>query len=178
MIPGRMCAECTADRDMFTIDITSLKPGVHHLEFNPEPEALGLDPARFSSIVVKAKMDFQASRLLVLLNVGVTATLECDRTLQLFEQEIGDTDHLLFVPPEFLEHQVDAFDEVRVLNSSDQEIDVTDVVRDTILLSVPHRKVAPGAEAKELETEFGAPEDRIDPRWDALRKLKSGASRE
>jgi uncharacterized protein len=173
-----MRAEVTHDRDMFTINITSLKPGVDHFEFTPEPEALGLDPARFSSIIVKAKLDFQEGRLLVLLNAKATATLECDRTLQLFEQEIGDTYHLLFVPPEFMEHQADVYDEVRVLNPSDQSIDVTDAVRDTILLAVPHRKVAPGAEEEELETEFGAPEDRIDPRWDALRKLKSGASRE
>lgn len=169
---------CTDDRDMFTIAITSLKPGVHHFEYNPEPEALGLDHERFSDIFVKARMDFQEGRLLVLLKVGATAALECDRTLKPFEQEISDAYHLLFVPPEFVEYQVDAFDEVRVLNATDHEIDVTDVVRDTILLSVPHRRVAPGAEEEKIETEFGAPEDRIDPRWEALRKLKSGARRD
>jgi len=163
---------------MFTIDITSLKPGRHRLALTPEPEELGLDRRTFSKIVVDAQLDVQEARMLVHLDVKATANLECDRTLRHFDLEVGDTYDLLFVPPAFMEYQENAFDEVRVLNASDQEIDVTDVVRDTILLSVPQRRVAPGAEEETIETEFGAPEDRIDPRWDALRKLKSGASRE
>lgn len=162
---------------MFTIEIASLKPGIHHFEFEPEPEELGLDKDMFSSVRVNARLDVEGDRLLVLLNVAATAKLQCDRTLRIFDQEVGDSFDLLFAPPDFVEYQVDAFDEVRVLNPSDLEIDLTDVVRDTIILSLPQRRVAPGAEDAEIQTEFGAPEDDMDPRWEALRKLRSGASR-
>lgn len=160
---------------MFTIDVASLKPGLHQFEFEPGAETLGLDGDRFANIRVGARLDVREGRLLVLLNVRTMATLECDRTLKAFDQEIGDTYALLFVPPEFVEYQEDAFDEVRVLNPADQAIDVTDIVRDTILLAVPQRCVAPGAEEEEIETQFGAPEGGIDPRWEVLRKLKSSA---
>ncbi len=162
---------------MFTIDVASLRPGLHEFEFVPEADELGLEASRFTRVQVGARLDVQEGRMLVLLNVVATATLECDRTLQLFDQEIGDTYDLLFVPPDFVEYQEDAFDEVRVLNPAEREIDLTDAVRDTVLLSVPQRCVAPGAEDEIIETQFGAPDDGIDPRWEALRTLKSGASR-
>ena len=47
---------------------------------------------------------------------------------------------------------------------------------DTVLLAVPARKVAPGAEDIEIPTAFGTPgaEAAIDPRWEALRSLQTG----
>ena len=52
---------------------------------------------------------------------------------------------------------------------------MTEAVRDTLVLAVPARKVAPGAEDLDLPTVFGAPaaEAAIDPRWEALRSLRS-----
>ena len=173
-----LCAEYRASVDdyaMFAIDITSLKPGLHEFEFQLEADEVELDRDKFDDIYVHARLDVREARILVMLETTATATLECDRTLRLFEQEVGGTYHVLFAPPEFVEQQEDAFDEVRVLQSSDQKIDLTTAVRDTILLSVPLRRVAPGAEEEEIETEFFVPEDDVDPRWAALRKLKSGA---
>lgn len=160
---------------MFTIEITNLKPGLHHFEFELDAEDLELNPEKFSDLGVDVRLDVREGRILVMLEASAVAVLECDRTLRRFDEEIGGTYHMLFAPPEFIEHQEDAYDEVRVLNPSDQEIDLTDVVRDTVLLSIPQRCVAPGAEDEELETEFGVPEDDVDPRWEALRELKSGA---
>ena len=161
---------------MFKIDIASLSPGIHELAFEPEPEDIELDAEKFDDIEVDARLDVQEGRILVMLQAAAKATLVCDRTLELFDQRIGGSYHVLFAPPEFVEHQEEAFDEVRVLQPTDLQLDLTDVVRDTILLSIPQRCVAPGAEEEELETEFGAPEDEMDPRWEALAKLRSGAS--
>lgn len=170
--PARVSVD---DWIMFTVEITSLGPGLHSLEFEPEVEAVDLDPERFRHVHVDVRLDVHEGRMLVTLKASAVATLECDRTLTMFDQEISGTYHMLFAPPEFIEHQEDAYDEVRALHPSDQKIDVTEVVRDTILLSIPHRCVAPGAEEVVIETEFGAPEDGVDPRWEALRRLKSGA---
>ena len=161
---------------MFKIDIASLGPGVHELEFEPEAEELELDPAKFDDIEVEARLDVQEGRILVMLDAAATAVLVCDRTLKLFDQRIGGSYHVLFAPPAFVEHQEEAFDEVRVLQPTDLHLDLTDVVRDTILLSIPQRCVAPGAEEEDIETEFGVPEDDVDPRWEALSKLRSGSS--
>jgi len=65
---------------------------------------------------------------------------------------------------------------VRPLDPSDRELDLTDLVRDTILLSLPQRRVAPGAEDEPINREFGtADEDEetpVDPRWSKLEELK------
>lgn len=164
---------------MFTIDIGVLEPGLHTLSLAPKVEAVELDPDTFRDVTVDARLDVSERRILVMLTARAVATLECDRTLRLFDQEIEGSYHLLFAPGEFVDHDEDAYDEVRTLDPSDQEIDVTDVVRDTILLAVPRRRVAPGAEEEEIPTTFGAPEEdesEIDPRWEALKALKSGTS--
>lgn len=163
---------------MFTIEVATLEPGLHQLTLEPSAEDLELDPEKFRDIQVDARLDVTERRILVLLDATAVATLECDRTLRLFDQEIGGTHHVIFAPPEFAEEGDDAYDDVRPLDAFDKDIDVTDVVRDTILLAIPQRCVAPGAEEEEIPTKFGAPDeegDEIDPRWEALRKLKSGA---
>lgn len=162
---------------MFTIDVGVLEPGVHTLSYSPSAEALGLDPEEFRDVQLDARLDVSERRVLVFLTARATAKLECDRTLRLFDQEIEGTYDLLYAPVEFV-HDNDAYDEVRGLDPAEHELDVTDVVRDTILLAVPARCVAPGAEEEEIQTTFGLPEGdkeepKIDPRWEALKALKS-----
>lgn len=166
---------------MFTIEIGALEAGVHSLSYAPDVESIDLDPEKFRDVKVEARLDVSERRLLVLLDVSATATLECDRTLRIFDQEIGGSYHLLYAPPEFLSEDDEAYDEVRPLDPAEKEIDVTEVVRDTILLAVPARSVAPGAEEEDIQTEFGAPDDGgddIDPRWAELKKLRSEPQRD
>jgi uncharacterized protein len=159
---------------MVQIKISSLKPGVHEFELTPEAEELDLDPASFSNIRVDAWLDVSADRILVRLGVKGDATLECDRTTRLFSQPVEGTYTVLFARPELAEAEGDAFEDVRVLLPGDLKIDLTDAIRDTLLLSLPVRRIAPGAEEMEIETRFGAPvgDEAIDPRWEALRQLQ------
>lgn len=161
---------------MLRIDLAPLDEGVHSVALNPEAEAVGLDPDRFADLRVVATLDLFNNRVLVTLQAWATATLECDRTLALFEQPIEGTYRILLVPPSFTRREDDAFEEVRVLHRADRTIDLTDAVHDTVLLAVPARKVAPGAEDIEIPTAFGTPdaEAAIDPRWAALRSLQTG----
>jgi len=163
---------------MFTIEIGVLEPGLHTFTLEANPQALDLDSKKFMSIEVDARLDVSERRILVCLTARAAARLECDRTLRPFDQLIEGTYHLLFTLPDFMKPEGDTYDEVRPMESTDTEIDVTDAVRDTILLAVPARCVAPGAEDEEIPTEFGAPEEEhaVDPRWAALRGLKSGAN--
>lgn len=162
---------------MLRIDLTPLDEGTHHLVMEPQAQAVDLDPDRFKALRLDAVLEVFNDRILATLHAAATATLECDRTLALFEQPIEGTYRILFVPPSFADTQTDdeqaGFEEVRIFNRSDHEIDLTEAVRDTVLLAVPARKVAPGAEDLDLPTVFGAAETAIDPRWEALRSLRS-----
>jgi uncharacterized protein len=135
---------------------------------------LDLDPEVFSDIAVALRLDFGWDRVLVLLDAVATATLTCDRTLVSFDQPVQASYTVLFAAPDVASDEDGRFEDVRLLQPNDQYIDLTDPVRDTLLLALPVRRVAPGAEDVELPTRFGAPDkedDAIDPRWAALRSL-------
>lgn len=161
---------------MLTVDISSLSPGIHHREFTPSATEVELDPTTFEGIEVEVELQYHRDRILVKLEASATAELTCDRTLEPYEQPVEGQYGLLFGPPEMVGQEGEEFEEVRPLTPSDQKIDLTDVVRDTLLLSLPQRRVAPGAEEEPIDREFGASEDDeeepIDPRWSELEKLK------
>lgn len=166
---------------MFAIGIEALAPGVHERMFRPEAEALKLDPSAFRDVEVAARLDVAEGRIFVSLTIRAQATLECDRTLRSFDQVIEGTYRVLFSCAGFASEKKDSCNEVRILDPSDRVLDLTDVTRDTILLAVPTRCVAPGAEDIDIPMTFGVPqgtqENSIDPRWEALSALKSEGDR-
>ena len=160
---------------MLRIDISSLKAGVHTFVLEPGAADIDLSPDRFRDLQVEVRLDLHERRILATLAASAVATLECDRTLVLFDQPIAGTYHVLFAPGDVLGEVEEGYDEVHVLEPHDIAIDLTTVVRDTLLLAIPARKVAPGAEDMPINLVFGAPpdEDIADPRWEALRRLRS-----
>ena len=161
---------------MLRIDLTALDDGVHHLTLEPTAADLDLEPEAFGDLRVEVQLDLFNGRAHVELQTYATATMTCDRTLVPFDQTVEGTHELLFVPPavaERMEADEEVDEEIRVLHPADRGIDVTDAVRDTILLSLPTRRIAPGAEDLDIETVFGDDPDGIDPRWEALRTLRA-----
>ncbi len=161
---------------MVCIDIKALRAGVHEFDWTLNVEQLDLDPSVFSNLELFVRLDFHQSRIFVTLNTRATARLTCDRTLVDFEQPVLGEYHLLFSGPEFFEGVEEDGEDVRLLAPDMEEIDLTDAVRDTFLLSLPYRRVAPGAEDEDIPLQFGAPENgdgAIDPRWEALKALYS-----
>jgi uncharacterized protein len=165
---------------MLTVDISSLSPGIHHREFTPSTTEVELDPTTFENVSIEAELQYHRDRILVKLEVSATAHLTCDRTLEPYEQPVTGRYGLLFGPPEMVGTEGEEFEEVRPLTPSDQEIDLTDVVRDTLLLALPQRRVAPGAEEKSIDREFGPSDEEgnesVDPRWSKLQQLKDDDS--
>ena len=162
---------------MLGIDITSIKPGLHEVTLESSAEQLGLDPEVFNDVVVEARLDHERERTLVAFTARATATLECDRTAVSFEQAVQGHYSILYVLPEqFGGLGRDGDSDVRPLPQAGMELDITDAVRDTLLLALPTRRVAPGAEDEQIPITFGAESDAdgqsIDPRWEALRKLR------
>ena len=185
---------------MFRIDLSSRELGVHHITRELEADALrkedaqeedtsssaeeagtaapGADDVDFGSVQVEAVLDYQPGRALVTFQARTTATLTCDRTLRRFEQPLEGGYAVLFsAPGRNAPDESEDHDELRELKPGTRYLDLTDAVRDTLLLAVPQRKVAPGAEEEEIETVFGAPaaaeEEPVDPRWEKLRQLRA-----
>jgi len=162
---------------MLQIDIRRLERGVHELEISPTAEDLELDPKDFTDLNVGVRLDIGGSRMYVQFWVSATASLICDRTLEAFTQPIEGSFAVVFVPPKEIDAENED-DRLFPLEDGAEEIDLTDIVRDTLLLSVPIRKIAPGAEDEDLPTSFGAPDDGDeDPRWAALKALGSSSKK-
>ncbi|MCZ6704482.1 MAG: DUF177 domain-containing protein [Bacteroidetes bacterium] len=157
-----------AEGVMLRIDLRSLEAGYHEISLAPAPADVGLEPDAFRNILVEVGLDYDGKKAFVSVKASAVALLICDRTLTKFEQSIKGEYSLLFSPTE-----EKAEDEIRSISSTDEELDITDIVRDTLLLAIPVRKIAPGADEAEIPVAFGAPADTdYDPRWEALKALK------
>jgi uncharacterized protein len=165
---------------MLPVEIHALPDGVHERTLHPSPQDLEVDPEVFDDIAVDLRLDVAGRRIVAQIDVRAKATLECDRTLVDFEQPVAGAHTVLFAPPDQLpggatDDAVPVPDEATIL-------DLAPPVRDTLLLALPVRRVAPGAEDLEIPTAFGADTDEsgrpIDPRWEALRALRDDADSE
>jgi uncharacterized protein len=162
-----------AEGSMLTIDILPLDPGLHHVEIQSTAEDAGLDPDVFRDVRVDVRLDRGEDRIYVSFTAEAVAHLECDRTLQMFDLTVSGQHGLVFLPEDEAEGDEES-DHVKVLHPDDEQLDITNAVRDTLLLAIPQRKIAPGAENVEIPTRFGDidTDDIADPRWEALRKLR------
>ncbi len=156
---------------MLEIPIHPLDQGLHEFLLQPSAEDVELDPLIFADLHVAARVDFGPRRVLVALEVSAMATLECDRTLVPYHQPVSGTFSVLFADPSMSGPESEQ-DDLRPLDPDARSVDITDAVRDTLLLALPLRRVAPQAEEIDIPLVFGASEEPVDPRWESLRTLK------
>ena len=108
--------------------------------------------------------------------------LVCDRSLDPFDFSVKQDYEILF-KSEKVEESADENGAIRNIDSASKQIDIEQDVLDTILVSVPAKKLHPrfldkdGNPAELLNQQFGTFENddegkTIDPRWEALKELK------
>lgn len=151
-------------RIMFCIDLSAVES---ELTVTPDVADLDLDASELADVQAVVTLVRTEDRIRVTVDAAATATLTCDRTGVRFTQPIAGAYHALLVEAG---QEAPDHDEVIILEKFQKTINLTHVVRDTLLLAIPIRKVAPGAEALDIPTVFGG-EAAVDPRWDALRAL-------
>jgi len=161
---------------MLRLPIAGLPDGLHVRALRASAEALDLDPAVFGEAEVEVRLDVAGRRILASFEARATATLECDRTLKPYAQPVAGQHAVLFVPPDLYDPGMADDPDVQLLPDDATEVDLTEPVRDTLVLALPMRRVSPEAEAAELRTIYG-PDGEADapgdPRWEALRALRS-----
>ncbi|TVP98409.1 MAG: DUF177 domain-containing protein [Balneolaceae bacterium] len=117
----------------------------------------------------------------VKLKIKAETELICDRSLNPFIQIVHGTYHILFEPDPVEESDTDK-GAVKRIPHGDLQINISQEVRDTILLNVPFKKIHPDffdseGNLTEFETKYFGHDavnnnESIDPRWAALKKLK------
>ena len=161
---------------MLDVRIASLGSGVHRFHLEPAPGDLDLtdeafDDVGFEAIEVDVTLDLTPTRIVASFHARAVAHLLCDRTLEPFSQPVEGAYTVLFTAD--AEMAEAGGDDVRFFTPAEPSIDLAEPVRDTLLLALPTRHAAPGAEDADLPMQFGAKED-MDPRWETLRRLRDG----
>lgn len=149
--------QLTADK--LELGEVSLKHGTLQIEFNRTQH------------FIQAKLTFD-----------LIVQLICDRSLDTFDFQVNQNYDILF-KEEKVEEQVDENGSIRNIDVAFKQIDIEQDVLDTILVSLPAKKLHPrfldenGNPIELLNQKFGESKedqegDRIDPRWEALKDLK------
>lgn len=128
---------------------------------------LDLDQAKFSEIQAHLEVEQVVGGMRVSLEVCAKARMECDRTLQEFVAPVVNVHEMLLYPSGQKPPEEDLIEPVE-LEPKQRVFDLTETIRDTLMLAIPVRKVAPEAEELEIQTVFGTPATEADQRWSAL----------
>lgn len=161
------------------IPFVGLKEGMHQYEF--EIDSTFFDQFDYSIIKdadFQVKVDFEKKSTLFNLHFDLKGTmqLECDRCNDpISYQSEGEEDLIV----KFGEEKFNETDEIKIISSSDYELDLTKEVYEYIHLLLPNKIVHEALSDCNQEVikklnEINQREEssNIDPRWSSLEKLK------
>lgn len=141
-----------------------------------------------NAVVQKGKahidLDFNRQENILILNFEITGAIdvECDRCLGRFDFPVHEKHELII---KLVADVANAEEDAEIISISDQEhtVNVAQHIYDYMSLDLPYRKVHPDNEngestcdpefLKQIDQLSQHEENHNDPRWDALKKIKS-----
>ncbi len=163
---------------MFTFKISDIPMGKSESEIEFSGEDVGLEEVPFNEGYLELDIERFHDSVKVDFLVEGKAVLVCDRSLEVFDYPISRSYSVLF-RAEHTADEEDEFTAARKLDLNKNKIDITDVVRETILLEIPIKKLHPrfldeDGNPTTFEIDFGGDDqpDTDDSRWDALKKIQ------
>lgn len=177
----------------YKLPLKSLAPGVHEFDYTVDKQFfvnMEYTDVRDADMAVHLTIDYHGDIYRLNFEIAGTLTMLCDRCLDDLILPI-DTSYNINV--EYGDDYNDESDDLLVIPTSDNDLNVAYMIFDTIVLQIPMKHVHPagqcnramsallkkhraGTDAIEDELLDSVEEDGdapIDPRWDALRGLGS-----
>ena len=166
---------------MLNLKICDFKEGQSHFAKTIMPNEIDLhDDGKFCKPII---IDFTINKvdndLYLKTIISTTAEMECDRCLEPFEYELKES--LRIVITSNAELAQDNEDDVYYSRQPGGEIDISESIRQSILVSLPVKKIC-HPKCKGLCSKCGenlnkvtcnCETETIDPRWEALKKLSN-----
>lgn len=168
------------------INLARLEDGLNEIEAELDIETLGLTDdedvnERFTEpIYLKIMIDKIRSQFFMKVKMTTTSHLVCDCCLDNFTKKVNDTFKIIISTEEKYNADYSSDKDFRVLPSGVNEIDITDDIRESLLLTIP-MQIKCADDCKGLCSRCGAnlnheqcdcDTEEIDPRWEVLKKLK------
>ena len=164
----------------YDIVFSGLKNGKHEFRFEIDKKFFQLfdteqeftDP----KIVADVFMMKHSTFLEFEIKISGTVNLVCDITTENFDHDIENEIKVLV---KFGAEYDDSEEDVITIPSTDHAFNVAQLIYEVVMLSIPMKKISPNVSDEDLEIlekfspkEEVEEEQDIDPRWEALKKLK------
>lgn len=177
------------EQNRYNIDIYGLDDKPYEFDYEIGSsffEALEQDLIEHGEFKVHLLLDKSTTMLQLRFSIKGTVDLICDRSLEPYTEEV-DTEGVLIL--KFGDHDEELTEEISLINRNTTRINVAGYIFEFIALALPMKKIHPSlrteAENSEEESDYlvysseaasndvtEEQEEKIDPRWEALKKLK------
>ncbi len=161
------------------INISKLSDGEHNYTFITKSSELEIDEKRFNKpVYIEVTLEKSRRQIFLEANIYTVGRFQCDRCVEDFDLVLENSYRMYYVYSEEESKKYEP-DEVMVITPETNEIDISDDVRQMVLLSVPMKLLCyeeclglcPRC-GKNLNFEVCTCKvEEIDPRWAPLLKL-------
>jgi uncharacterized protein len=165
------------------IQVASLSQGPHHFQFRVPAADLGLGTEFSGEVLVDAALEKTSTQIFLNARVSAEGTFSCDRCVAEFPLSLSPSYRMCYVWEGAGAAGLDPA-EVQVVPGGLTVIDITDDVRQTVVLAVP-LKLLCREDCKGLCADCGANlnlescrcgSDTSNPRWDGLNAIRTSQS--
>ena len=118
------------------INISNLSQGTHEYELSKSAEELELHEHFLGDITSHVTLEKSARQILLRAGLRSSASFQCDRCLDEFTKDISPSFQIVYVW-DGEERGFDREEDIRLLRADTNIIDISDAVRDTLLIAVP-----------------------------------------
>lgn len=151
------------------INISNLSEGEHEYDLSEEAQKLGWSEDFTGQIDVHVTLGKSLNQLIATIQASVKGVFVCDRCARNFESEVKTTFHSVYSWEHDAEQGVG--DDFYVLAPDQNVIDISESVKEYLLLAVPFKRLCGKKDCK-IPNQPVLDDDSVDPRWDKLRELK------
>lgn len=174
------------EQNRYNIDIYGLDDKPYEFDYEIGHsffEELEQDLIERGEFEVRLLLDKSTTMLQLCFSIKGNVELICDRSLEPYTEEV-DTEGVMIL--KFGDHDEELTEEISIINRNTTRINVAGYIFELIALALPMKKIHPDLRT-ESEKEYDylvysseavgndkteEQEEKIDPRWEALKKLK------
>ena len=180
-----MRANCCSLKSLktYSIPFTGLKLGKHYFEYEIKDDFFNefdYSLVKKANLFCKVELDKQETMLILTFDITGTVTATCDRCLQEYQQPVDIHEQQI---ARFTEEEMSEDDEIITLGRNDNEIAIAGLIYEYVNVALPFiANCSNEGNGKQCDEEMldnlnklsanDEQEEKADPRWDALKKLK------
>jgi uncharacterized protein len=162
------------------IHVGGLSEGIHRYRFEVKASELGLGDNFSKEVAVDAVIEKTGNQLFLSASIATAGTFDCDRCTTQFEAPLSPSYTMHYISKDSDSAQYGP-DEVQILLPGESLIDISEDIRQMILLSVPLKLLCrndcaglcPHCGRNLNLGPCACKDETIDSRWEKLRRLQS-----